>query len=149
MSLFLISQHSFFFKDFFPQLPHSHYQSQQQEPPLPHWQKKKKKIENPFSHLALAKETEAGTRTCFKVTSPIPQSITECSGVFLSFPRHKAMQGSKVYESSVFTSIVLTGLSPWWAWQEERECGTKRKMWAHLGTQCTSLVMVWNKYGVS
>ena len=43
MSLFLISQHSFFFKDFFPQLPHSHYQSQQQEPPLPNLQKKKKK----------------------------------------------------------------------------------------------------------
>ena len=143
MSLFLISQHSFFFKDFFPQLPHSHYQSQQQEPPLQHWQKKKKKIENPFSHLALAKETEAGTRTCFKVTSPIPQSITGCSGVFLSFPRHKAMQGSKVYESSVFTSIVLTGLSPWWAWQEERElvqrhvftCAGLRgrcgRIWAH------------------
>lgn len=42
MSLFLISQHSFFFKDFFPQLPHSHYQSQQQQPPLPHQKKKKK-----------------------------------------------------------------------------------------------------------
>jgi len=101
MSLFLISQHSFFFKDFFPQLPHSHYQSQQQQPPLPH--QKKKKIKNPFSHSVLAKETEAGTRTCFKVTSPIPQSITEFGVIFPSFSRHKAMWGSKVCESSIFT----------------------------------------------
>lgn len=73
MSLFLVSQHSFFFKDsFFPSFLTHHHQTATKTCFIP----PKKKKKNSSSHSAFGSQAEADTPIGFKVTSSTPRTVT-------------------------------------------------------------------------